>query len=231
MCCVASPPRLPCFQSQSNRQGLGEKRLQRPAPALPQRSPCPRPRSSRLPGPGTRPARPPRAARPPRRPSLRVTGPSRPRPHSPCAAWRADRGLQSRRVAFHGRCEENSFRLFWPPFSVAPIGAPRPPPPPSPEPSATARRRRRASARCRAAAGRRAPGAELEAGAPRPAHSAAPGGRGMRDATLSEEFSSPTDQKISSGGAPRVASATSVAGAAVLARQLFVHSKRDWFPY
>ncbi|KAK2102461.1 hypothetical protein P7K49_020128 [Saguinus oedipus] len=41
-------------------------------------------------------------------------------------------------------------------------------------------------------------------------------------------------EKISSGGAPRVTSATSVAGSGfviALARQLFVHSKRDWFPY
>ena len=40
--------------------------------------------------------------------------------------------------------------------------------------------------------------------------------REQEDATLSDKFSSPMDQKIPSGGAPRVASATLVAGAAVL---------------
>lgn len=71
-----------------------------------------------------------------RRPPRAVTGP-RPRPHSPCAALRAERVLHSRRVAFHGRSEENSLRLFLPPFSVAPICAPAPLPaarrPPPPE--------------------------------------------------------------------------------------------------
>lgn len=58
-----------------------------------------------------------------------------PRPHSPCAAGGPERVRHSRRLAFHGR-SENSRRLFLPPFSVAPIGAP------APAPAARGRRRR-----------------------------------------------------------------------------------------
>lgn len=80
-----------------------------------------------------------------------VTGPW-PRPHSPCAALGAERVLHSRGVAFHGRREENSLRLFLPPFSVAPICAPAPLPRRRPR-VASCLPRRRTSDRCGAVAG------------------------------------------------------------------------------